>query len=94
MKKIKTTVYYAIINNRHGTEIEMAATNDELDSKIAAYCREYWNDDGPGDKLSMEGLTDAEIIEEYFWGDFAALDEDCTRCAEFDLTVNVEEVVE
>ncbi len=62
------TVYTALVTNRHGCDIYVAATTTARDGALAAYCRAYWSEalrDDPA--LSKEPATDDEqAITDYF----------------------------
>lgn len=56
-------VYVGVIDHKHGTDIYAAKTQDGLYSQLAAFCREWWKNDGPEGEAPP---SDRELVSAYF----------------------------
>lgn len=57
-------VYILTIDHRHGTNTSAHRTNEGATADLAAFCRQYAEDDAF--ILNADKMTDDEIIEAYF----------------------------
>jgi hypothetical protein len=68
---IPLRLYQAEITHKHGTDIYTEATQEALDRRIAAYCRDNWGDwrdgsDAGDDETDPQTLSDEEVTKRYF----------------------------
>jgi hypothetical protein len=68
---IPVRLYQAEITHCHGSDIYTEATQEALDRRVAAYCRDNWGDwrDGSGedeDETDPQTLSDEEVTRRYF----------------------------
>jgi len=60
---VKTTIHYATLHHRHGQDVYLGKTEEQLDSKLYAYVQEWWNDFLPDEPIPEDHRT---AIEQYF----------------------------
>ncbi len=58
-------IWVAAVDHRHGTNLYAAASQDDLDAQLAAFCRQYWHELGD-DAEAVDGKSDDEAIRYYF----------------------------
>ena len=56
-------VWFGVVDHRHGANHYAAASQEEVESQVAAYCRDWAEQEGI---TIAEGDTDKDIIEAYF----------------------------
>lgn len=60
-------IYTCVITHRHGTNVHATLTEDELDSEVAEYCRDCWDEiEGLPDVPDKPPTDNRECIEIYF----------------------------
>jgi hypothetical protein len=61
-------IWHGSIDHNDGTNHYFSLTKAGLEYQLAAYCRVYWWDDGPGreDEESVPPLDDADCVNKYF----------------------------
>ncbi|WP_046868806.1 hypothetical protein [Microvirga massiliensis] len=68
---IPVRLYQAETTHRHGSDIYTEATQEALDRRVAAYCRDHWGDwrdgsDAGDDETDPQTLSDEEVTRRYF----------------------------
>lgn len=60
-------VWVGYVETNEGSANHYAAESEKgLRRQIAAFCAEWWDQDGPGSDMPIDGLSDNEIINLYF----------------------------
>jgi hypothetical protein len=57
-------VYVGLVEHKHGTNIYAGKTEEAVWDQIAAFCREWWEEEGISG--SSDGLDDTSLINRYF----------------------------
>lgn len=77
-----TTVYVLIIENNHGNDVTVHATEDSAFRTVAEYCREWWDHDHPEDPAPPIPDNDRDVVISYYSGnehEFYSIDEQKVR---------------
>lgn len=56
-------VYIAVISHKHGQNVYVGGTPESRLAQVAAYCREWWQNDGPKEPMPD---NDEALVDEYF----------------------------
>ena len=60
-------IWLASVDHEHGMTLYAATTEPGIWAVLAAFCTQWWVQDGPDRPIEeLAGLTDQEIVEAYF----------------------------
>lgn len=61
-------LHVAVVLHGSGTNTYTGPTEDDVRRQVAEWCREYWRDAGSPSAADPAGLSDEEVINDYFDG--------------------------